>query len=692
MDDSVSDPPDQDRSLPVPVGDDTAEATGPIEPLPDGSTPGQILSASKFGAASGTVDAYAGQGPWVGKIFLSYSSPDRTQTNGIRKLLQGMGHTVFHDHESISAGSKWRTYLATALEQSDCVALFWTKHARKSDWVREEYETFARMKPENPLIPIYGDRKVPLPPLLSEHHVVDLGYQPAEKPDGKRRGVGVLGLAGGAAQLASQINGSIDTALGVADKLRKAGKGSAAIVQGVVSALKTEGYPVPHPEMLEEGLKTLGGLGWRARFQSDPLEPIKKPARWAKERAAQAAPGAIAGAALGAAAAVLAGVLMAPVVQGGVCEPLRAADAPSFVTAGCPAESEDHPDGDRENEAGDGPVNNYYRTTTRNALPYAFDREFRALRVRADLMIDLVGRLSPGSGNAGAITSAGWPNWPTATTVADWSSLLATWERDERVRLSALASILEANQSQAESILQALADIQTDRPGEPADLSVILRALVEGLDNQHSIEARLMAVQSHLERLRIEVPDPSGATRTIQNTGLGDLIVNIQAGLDRGDSVIVVPAGRHDVHYFLLPYSTGLIPPGSLGPEEGLNDARSEVRTDRGGGELELTPAQVRVLLLPYLSGGVSVLGIEGSELESAILELHRFLLEPGSVTRFEREISGREARLLVLPYEMTPLPTDLDLATVQSVLDDLAAQLGLNGEPGPSRAAARQG
>ncbi len=700
MDDSVSDPQDQNPS-----------------------DPDEILAASKFGAADDSLDTYANKAPWVGKIFLSYSSPDRTQTNGVRRLLTGMGHEVFHDHESIKAGSKWRTFLASGLEQSDCLAVFWTRHAQKSKWVAEEYETWVEMKPESPLIPIYGDPKVPLPPLLSERHVVDLGYAPQEEKKEKKGKAGLLLLGRGAWELAAEINGSIDTALGMADKLRKAGKSGAAVVQGVVSELKREGYPVPKPELIEEGLRDLGGLGWKVQFAANPLEPIKKPARWATEKLRQATPGAVAGTLTGALAAAIIGALMAPpAVQSARCRPLQSWGAPAVLTAGCPPSTSTPLPPDVNPVTPVTRVDN--STYNTSVLPYEFEREFRELRSRADIMLAILARLELNGGrdgrdgvdgrdgaagrdgvdggNAGATdgrdgrnaTFAGWPFNPAPVTVSDWAVLLDRWEQDEERRWMALVAILEANQAQTDTILQALTNTR-EAPvsaGDVVDHSTVLAALVEGLDNQ---ETRLATIESHLERLRLEPTDGEGRTTTIRNSGLGDLITRLenamaqQGGVGGGASGQVgsdpagptaVPASSREVHYLLLPYSIGLAPSGVLPGDDGLGDARRKVISEDDDTPLQIAGPQAQVLMFPYKVGAVSVLGLEGSELELIIRDLHAFLLDPNRGDVYERRMPGRYARLLVLPYELDPLPPGLDRAPVQGVLDDVHEQLDLDG------------
>lgn len=687
----------------------------PDERKHEGSEDSQdaALEDSRFGAASRTLDAFDKKAPWIGNIFLSYSSPDRTRTNGIRKLLEGMGHRVFHDHESIAAGSRWRTYLATALKQADCVALYWTKHAQRSKWVREEYETFTRMKPDNPLIPIYGDRKLPLPPLLSEHQVVDLGYVPDEK-EKKGGGVAILG----AARLADQINGSIDTALSIARRLRKAGKSAAGITQGVVTALKEQGYPVSHPDKLKEGLRALGGFGWLPRITADPLAPVRKPLRWAKEAALRATPPAV-GAAV---AAGIVGVITAPVITDWVCRPLAASAVSGWVGERCASRSVEPP------PPGPTPpvINNNYYTSTPEVFPYTFDREFRAIRERADLIVELVRDLAlgrPGRDGARGLDglngrdAQGWPYWHTGTQPTEWPILFARWEADGQRRRHILATLLAANLAQTDTILQALA--ATRQPpvdlADPSDYGPILGQLLEGMDDQG---ARLAAIEDHLARLRVrsaanttaETPGPmgEGGERGRDDTGLGeDFLRRIEEALARGDTILTVEATRREFHYFLLPYSVAQ--PGVLGEDDGLDELRDVVRERGGSGgtggaptpgqgdasassdadtgtgeppvELGLSVPQARTLLLPYRAGTVSVLGIKGHALDPVIDSLHRFMLTPGSDS-LELTLTPEDARLLVMPYTLRPLPPGVVVGPVQDVVDAVNRQVGLETPP----------
>jgi len=76
-----------------------------------------------------------------------------------------MGHEVFLAPYSIKLGTAWERKLYEGLEKANVLLVFWTKQAKRSDWVRTEYETFLARYPDRPLVPIRGD-ETELPALL----------------------------------------------------------------------------------------------------------------------------------------------------------------------------------------------------------------------------------------------------------------------------------------------------------------------------------------------------------------------------------------------------------------------------------------------------------------------------------------------------------------------------------------------
>jgi hypothetical protein len=113
------------------------------------------------------------------QAFISYSRADRRRATGLAVLSEALGHHVFIDHRSIVGGRRWRDALEEGLQKADVLLVFWTRHARRSKWVRWEYERFDTRFPDRPLVPVLGDR-TPLPDRLQARQSSDLS--PPIKP------------------------------------------------------------------------------------------------------------------------------------------------------------------------------------------------------------------------------------------------------------------------------------------------------------------------------------------------------------------------------------------------------------------------------------------------------------------------------------------------------------------------------
>ncbi len=87
-------------------------------------------------------------------IFLSYSTQDRGRLQPLFTALEQQGWSVFWDHESIHTGENWSLKIETAINNSRCVVVVWSKHSIHSEWVREEATVGKR---RNVLLPLLLD-------------------------------------------------------------------------------------------------------------------------------------------------------------------------------------------------------------------------------------------------------------------------------------------------------------------------------------------------------------------------------------------------------------------------------------------------------------------------------------------------------------------------------------------------------
>ncbi|MGH7552299.1 MAG: toll/interleukin-1 receptor domain-containing protein, partial [Longimicrobiales bacterium] len=108
--------------------------------------------------------------------FASYSSEDRARVlDRIASVRTSANIDVFLDCLSIHPGEHWKARLASEIEQRDIFLLFWSNHARKSQWVEWEWKTALESRgidniEPHPLDPVAA---APPPPELSELHFGD---------------------------------------------------------------------------------------------------------------------------------------------------------------------------------------------------------------------------------------------------------------------------------------------------------------------------------------------------------------------------------------------------------------------------------------------------------------------------------------------------------------------------------------
>lgn len=73
-------------------------------------------------------------------LFMSYSRKDELRVNAIVKLLRLTGSSVFLDSDCIEPGKKWRFEISRAIEDTDKMLVFWSRHSSVSNEVRNEYK------------------------------------------------------------------------------------------------------------------------------------------------------------------------------------------------------------------------------------------------------------------------------------------------------------------------------------------------------------------------------------------------------------------------------------------------------------------------------------------------------------------------------------------------------------------------
>lgn len=111
------------------------------------------------------------------KAFASYASADRDavlgRIQGIHKILPELD--VFLDVVSLRSGQDWEQELWRVIPASDIFYLFWSSHARQSEWVEKEWRCALRERGLEFIdpVPLEPPQVSPPPPELSSLHFND---------------------------------------------------------------------------------------------------------------------------------------------------------------------------------------------------------------------------------------------------------------------------------------------------------------------------------------------------------------------------------------------------------------------------------------------------------------------------------------------------------------------------------------
>ncbi len=128
----------------------------------------QVAKISFVLSAAGVAES---SGVRYRKAFASYASDDRDavlgRIQGIHKVVPEM--EIFLDVASLRSGQNWERELWRVIPASDIFYLFWSHHARNSEWVEKEWRCALRERGIEFIdpVPLESPRESPPPPELS---------------------------------------------------------------------------------------------------------------------------------------------------------------------------------------------------------------------------------------------------------------------------------------------------------------------------------------------------------------------------------------------------------------------------------------------------------------------------------------------------------------------------------------------
>jgi len=573
-------------------------------------------------------------------------------------LLQSLGHTVFHDHRSIKPGRAWESDLQTGLDEADAVLVYWTKNSARSDWVRKEYEFFIATYASRLCVPMRVD-DTPLTELLKTRQAADF---------------------------LAPVTDALDTKAA----LLKKGKKPDEIIDAVIEQLEKRGARVKDRDQLQKGLLVFLGFSWWRLLLKMPLAGPLRFLRGLGERAAQLTLGRLA-----TAAAILAlGLGLGPMAWDATRDPPGTPEQGAYV----PTEGE-------------------LAGVLLSFLDEQRDTNMRLETLR--VLIDLMNRtpVAPDGSTAGLdervirFVVDGSLDAP----VEELAALLAQLE-DERVRVAALLTLLNAGPDRRDSIFHVIR-----RSGGPETPTGALDVLVSSLE---SVTLRLELTTAILQGIEgsdqpdvlfprpIPVQGPAAVMERQLASLLRELRTLIRAGTRTDTVAITVPAEQ--LRLILLPFIYGLVP-ATLGPppeeaqpiaEGGGPDGSQSPTAGRDpvlgpvGDALiarvdtvtvALPAPQWELVLLPHAVGATSVHTLMTSPLRGLILHVADLLLvgtDPLPIL-----VSAHQARLLIFPHASGAVPAWFveDGASLQGPLATLNNGLAAGRDPIPLQLTAAQ-
>jgi len=129
------------------------------------------------GATSGPAKQVPSRYERYRKAFASYSSQDR---NDVLARIQGMQKIapsleIFLDVLKLRSGQDWQQELWKVIPENDVFYLFWSQHARDSDWVEKEWRCALSVRGIDFIdpCPLVSPDVAPPPPELSSKHFND---------------------------------------------------------------------------------------------------------------------------------------------------------------------------------------------------------------------------------------------------------------------------------------------------------------------------------------------------------------------------------------------------------------------------------------------------------------------------------------------------------------------------------------
>lgn len=112
------------------------------------------------------------------KIFVSYSRRDAAIVTLLERAYKALGDSCLRDVDVLRSGEDWRRSLLRKIDEADIFQLCWSRTARASRYVEEEWRHALSRDREHFIRPLYWQRPLPPPP----HELAHLHFAYYEMP------------------------------------------------------------------------------------------------------------------------------------------------------------------------------------------------------------------------------------------------------------------------------------------------------------------------------------------------------------------------------------------------------------------------------------------------------------------------------------------------------------------------------
>jgi hypothetical protein len=97
-------------------------------------------------------------------IFVSYAHEDSAVANRLGRAYKALGMEFFRDIDKLRSGEEWNPALLAMIERADIFQLYWSRAAKRSRYVKQEWRHALKQERSHFIRPLYWQMPMPQPP------------------------------------------------------------------------------------------------------------------------------------------------------------------------------------------------------------------------------------------------------------------------------------------------------------------------------------------------------------------------------------------------------------------------------------------------------------------------------------------------------------------------------------------------